>query len=30
MAGDNVKICTNLDVASFSQHNPVPNFIHYR
>ncbi|XP_069324381.1 piezo-type mechanosensitive ion channel component 2 isoform X2 [Eulemur rufifrons] len=30
MAGDNVEICMNLDAASFSQHNPVPDFIHCR
>ncbi|KAJ1058093.1 hypothetical protein K5549_015415 [Capra hircus] len=30
MAGDNVEICMSLDVASFSQHNPVPDFIHCR
>ncbi|NXA16372.1 PIEZ2 protein, partial [Sapayoa aenigma] len=29
-AGDNVEICMNLDAASFSQHNPVPDFIHCR
>ncbi|MXQ79773.1 hypothetical protein E5288_WYG007108 [Bos mutus] len=28
VAGDNVEICMNLDAASFSQHNPVPDFIH--
>lgn len=30
LAGDNVEICMNLDAASFSQHNPVPDFIHCR
>ncbi|XP_018123369.1 piezo-type mechanosensitive ion channel component 2 isoform X4 [Xenopus laevis] len=30
MAGDNVEICMNLDAASFSQHNPVPDFIYCR
>ncbi|XP_039610693.1 piezo-type mechanosensitive ion channel component 2 isoform X4 [Polypterus senegalus] len=30
MAGDNVEICRDLDAASFSQHNPVPDFIHCR
>ncbi|XP_040209885.1 piezo-type mechanosensitive ion channel component 2 isoform X2 [Rana temporaria] len=30
MAGDNVEICMNLDAASFSQHNPVPDFLHCR
>ncbi|KAM5222304.1 piezo-type mechanosensitive ion channel component 2 isoform 2-T2 [Ctenodactylus gundi] len=30
MAGDNVEICMSLDAASFSQHNPVPDFIHCR
>uniref|UniRef100_A0A8C2T6P4 Piezo type mechanosensitive ion channel component 2 n=1 Tax=Coturnix japonica TaxID=93934 RepID=A0A8C2T6P4_COTJA len=30
MAGDNVEICMNLEAASFSQHNPVPDFIHCR
>ncbi|KAK2542745.1 Piezo2 [Columba guinea] len=30
IAGDNVEICMNLDAASFSQHNPVPDFIHCR
>ncbi|XP_070320638.1 LOW QUALITY PROTEIN: piezo-type mechanosensitive ion channel component 2 [Odocoileus virginianus] len=30
VAGDNVEICMNLDAASFSQHNPVPDFIHCR
>ncbi|XP_028816356.1 piezo-type mechanosensitive ion channel component 2 isoform X2 [Denticeps clupeoides] len=29
-AGDNVEICQDLDAASFSQHNPVPDFIHCR
>ncbi|XP_058621660.1 piezo-type mechanosensitive ion channel component 2 isoform X2 [Onychostoma macrolepis] len=29
-AGDNVEICRDLDAASFSQHNPVPDFIHCR
>uniref|UniRef100_A0A3Q2CZF9 Piezo type mechanosensitive ion channel component 2 n=1 Tax=Cyprinodon variegatus TaxID=28743 RepID=A0A3Q2CZF9_CYPVA len=28
MAGDNVEICRDLDAASFSVHNPVPDFIH--
>ncbi|NWI98789.1 PIEZ2 protein, partial [Crypturellus undulatus] len=30
MAGDNVEICMNLEASSFSQHNPVPDFIHCR
>ncbi|KAL2085458.1 hypothetical protein ACEWY4_018778 [Coilia grayii] len=30
VAGDNVEICQDLDAASFSQHNPVPDFIHCR
>lgn len=30
MAGDNVEICMSLDAASFSQYNPVPDFIHCR
>ncbi|KAG5268877.1 hypothetical protein AALO_G00217460 [Alosa alosa] len=30
VAGDNVEICRDLDAASFSQHNPVPDFIHCR
>ncbi|KAL2097108.1 hypothetical protein ACEWY4_006315 [Coilia grayii] len=30
MAGDNVEICRDLDAASFSIHNPVPDFIHCR
>ncbi|XP_030629584.1 piezo-type mechanosensitive ion channel component 2 [Chanos chanos] len=30
MAGDNVEICRDLDAASFSLHNPVPDFIHCR
>uniref|UniRef100_A0A8C1JDR9 Piezo-type mechanosensitive ion channel component 2a, tandem duplicate 2 n=1 Tax=Cyprinus carpio TaxID=7962 RepID=A0A8C1JDR9_CYPCA len=30
LAGDNVEICRDLDAASFSQHNPVPDFIHCR
>ncbi|XP_051552940.1 piezo-type mechanosensitive ion channel component 2-like [Myxocyprinus asiaticus] len=30
MAGDNVEICQDLDAASFSVHNPVPDFIHCR
>uniref|UniRef100_A0A8D3DGT2 Piezo-type mechanosensitive ion channel component n=1 Tax=Scophthalmus maximus TaxID=52904 RepID=A0A8D3DGT2_SCOMX len=30
MAGDNVEICRDLDAASFSVHNPVPDFIHSR
>lgn len=30
MAGDNVEICMNLEAASFSQHNPVPDFIYCR
>ncbi|KAA0718548.1 Piezo-type mechanosensitive ion channel component 2 [Triplophysa tibetana] len=30
MAGDNVEICRDLDAASFSVHNPVPDFIHCR
>ncbi|XP_016375025.1 piezo-type mechanosensitive ion channel component 2-like [Sinocyclocheilus rhinocerous] len=30
LAGDNVEICRGLDAASFSQHNPVPDFIHCR
>ncbi|KAJ8403299.1 hypothetical protein AAFF_G00355160 [Aldrovandia affinis] len=30
MAGDNVEICRDLDAASFSRHNPVPDFIHCR
>ncbi|KAF6736198.1 Piezo-type mechanosensitive ion channel component 2, partial [Oryzias melastigma] len=28
IAGDNVEICRDLDAASFSVHNPVPDFIH--
>uniref|UniRef100_A0A673BNZ9 Piezo TM25-28 domain-containing protein n=1 Tax=Sphaeramia orbicularis TaxID=375764 RepID=A0A673BNZ9_9TELE len=28
MAGDNVEICRDLDAASFSVHNPVPDFSH--
>ncbi|XP_065150860.2 piezo-type mechanosensitive ion channel component 2 [Paramisgurnus dabryanus] len=30
LAGDNTEICRDLDAASFSQHNPVPDFIHCR
>ncbi|XP_026056683.1 piezo-type mechanosensitive ion channel component 2-like isoform X1 [Carassius auratus] len=30
LAGDNEEICRDLDAASFSQHNPVPDFIHCR
>ncbi|XP_067109113.1 piezo-type mechanosensitive ion channel component 2 [Osmerus mordax] len=30
MAGDNVEICRDLDAASFSVHNPAPDFIHCR
>ncbi|KAK1337611.1 hypothetical protein QTO34_002244 [Cnephaeus nilssonii] len=30
IAGDNVEICMSLDAASFSQYNPVPDFIHCR
>uniref|UniRef100_A0AAZ3RL39 Piezo-type mechanosensitive ion channel component n=1 Tax=Oncorhynchus tshawytscha TaxID=74940 RepID=A0AAZ3RL39_ONCTS len=30
MAGDNVEISRDLDAASFSVHNPVPDFIHSR
>uniref|UniRef100_A0A3B3CQA6 Piezo type mechanosensitive ion channel component 2 n=1 Tax=Oryzias melastigma TaxID=30732 RepID=A0A3B3CQA6_ORYME len=30
IAGDNVEICRDLDAASFSVHNPVPDFIHCR
>uniref|UniRef100_A0A8C9RYN6 Piezo type mechanosensitive ion channel component 2 n=1 Tax=Scleropages formosus TaxID=113540 RepID=A0A8C9RYN6_SCLFO len=30
MAGDNVEICRDLDAASFSLHNPVPDFIYCR
>ncbi|XP_036410203.1 piezo-type mechanosensitive ion channel component 2-like [Megalops cyprinoides] len=30
VAGDNVEICRDLDAASFSRHNPVPDFIHCR
>uniref|UniRef100_A0A672QS97 Piezo-type mechanosensitive ion channel component 2-like n=1 Tax=Sinocyclocheilus grahami TaxID=75366 RepID=A0A672QS97_SINGR len=30
MAGDNVEICRDLDAASFSVYNPVPDFIHCR
>ncbi|XP_076004427.1 piezo-type mechanosensitive ion channel component 2 isoform X1 [Genypterus blacodes] len=30
MAGDNVEICRDLDAATFSVHNPVPDFIHSR
>ncbi|KAJ8010604.1 hypothetical protein DPEC_G00076790 [Dallia pectoralis] len=30
LAGDNMEICRNLDAASFSLHNPVPDFIHCR
>ncbi|XP_036822242.1 piezo-type mechanosensitive ion channel component 2 [Oncorhynchus mykiss] len=30
MAGDNVEISRDLDTASFSVHNPVPDFIHSR
>ncbi|XP_035271932.1 piezo-type mechanosensitive ion channel component 2-like [Anguilla anguilla] len=30
LAGDNVEICRDLDAASFSRHNPVPDFIHCR
>lgn len=30
LAGDNVEICRDLDAATFSQHNPVPDFIHSR
>uniref|UniRef100_A0A6Q2X838 Piezo-type mechanosensitive ion channel component n=1 Tax=Esox lucius TaxID=8010 RepID=A0A6Q2X838_ESOLU len=30
LAGDNIEICRDLDAASFSQHNPVPDFIHCR
>lgn len=30
MAGENVEICQDLDAASFSVHNPVPDFIHCR
>ncbi|XP_072805380.1 piezo-type mechanosensitive ion channel component 2 isoform X3 [Vicugna pacos] len=30
MAGDNVEICVSLDAAAFSQHNPVPDFVHCR
>ncbi|XP_060762172.1 piezo-type mechanosensitive ion channel component 2 isoform X2 [Neoarius graeffei] len=30
MAGENVEICRDLDAASFSIHNPVPDFIHCR
>uniref|UniRef100_A0A8C9RSJ5 Piezo-type mechanosensitive ion channel component 2a, tandem duplicate 2 n=1 Tax=Scleropages formosus TaxID=113540 RepID=A0A8C9RSJ5_SCLFO len=30
VAGDNVEICRDLDAASFSQHNPVPDFIYCR
>ncbi|XP_046879747.1 piezo-type mechanosensitive ion channel component 2-like isoform X1 [Hypomesus transpacificus] len=30
LAGDNVEICNDLDAASFSQHNPAPDFIHCR
>ncbi|KAI4904294.1 hypothetical protein NFI96_010885 [Prochilodus magdalenae] len=30
LAGDNVEICRDLDAATFSQHNPVPDFIHCR
>uniref|UniRef100_A0AAZ3QBH6 Piezo TM25-28 domain-containing protein n=1 Tax=Oncorhynchus tshawytscha TaxID=74940 RepID=A0AAZ3QBH6_ONCTS len=30
LAGDNMEICRDLDSTSFSQHNPVPDFIHCR
>ncbi|XP_029930817.1 piezo-type mechanosensitive ion channel component 2 isoform X2 [Myripristis murdjan] len=30
MAGDNVEICRDLDAATFSVHNPVPDFIYCR
>nr|KAF6358778.1 piezo type mechanosensitive ion channel component 2 [Pipistrellus kuhlii] len=30
IAGDNVEICMSLEAASFSQYNPVPDFIHCR
>uniref|UniRef100_A0A673Y0V0 Piezo type mechanosensitive ion channel component 2 n=1 Tax=Salmo trutta TaxID=8032 RepID=A0A673Y0V0_SALTR len=30
LAGDNMEICRDLDAASFSEHNPVPDFIHCR
>ncbi|XP_053350077.1 piezo-type mechanosensitive ion channel component 2 isoform X2 [Clarias gariepinus] len=30
LAGSNVEICRDLDAATFSQHNPVPDFIHCR
>nr|XP_023682088.1 piezo-type mechanosensitive ion channel component 2 isoform X1 [Paramormyrops kingsleyae] len=30
MAGDNVEICRDLDAATFSLHNPVPDFIYCR
>ncbi|XP_056594418.1 piezo-type mechanosensitive ion channel component 2 isoform X1 [Triplophysa dalaica] len=30
LAGDNTEICRDLDAATFSQHNPVPDFIHCR
>ncbi|XP_067834408.1 piezo-type mechanosensitive ion channel component 2 [Heptranchias perlo] len=30
VAGDNVEICRDLDAATFSQHNPVPDFIYCR
>ncbi|KAL1006396.1 hypothetical protein UPYG_G00071860 [Umbra pygmaea] len=30
LAGDNVEICRDLDAATFSQQNPVPDFIHCR
>ncbi|XP_026133958.1 piezo-type mechanosensitive ion channel component 2-like [Carassius auratus] len=30
IAGDNVEVCRDLDAASFSVHNPVPDFIHCR
>uniref|UniRef100_A0A8C4Q556 Piezo type mechanosensitive ion channel component 2 n=1 Tax=Eptatretus burgeri TaxID=7764 RepID=A0A8C4Q556_EPTBU len=29
-AGDNLEVCWTLDGATFSQHNPVPDFIHSR
>ncbi|TSK16057.1 Piezo-type mechanosensitive ion channel component 2 [Bagarius yarrelli] len=30
LAGSNVEICRDLDAATFSQHNPVPDFIRCR
>ncbi|XP_031651167.1 piezo-type mechanosensitive ion channel component 2 [Oncorhynchus kisutch] len=30
LAGDNMEICRDLDSAFFSQHNPIPDFIHCR